>query len=159
MAVVEVFIQSNTSREKPSVSALLPREKTYNVAAITEKNLSISGTMPTQVASVSGGFLRSRKSYYVVQDQDTLASTFEVENKQNNRVGVWWIFRPVLGQVLVRPGPRLTFVQVAVPRASDPNNSLGNHKNQQHLLAEVRQKDRSNWTSDSWLLLRRLRGT
>jgi len=94
VAVVEAYIQSNNESGKPSVIALLPREKTYNVAAITEKNLT-TGSITTQIVSASGGFLRSRKSYYVVQDQDTLASTFTIPGNRN-RVGVWWIFRPVL---------------------------------------------------------------
>ncbi len=39
--------------------------------------------------------------------------------------GVWWIFRPVLGKELVRPGPRLVFVQVSLPSGDDPNESFG----------------------------------
>ena len=88
VAVVEIRVerkkQSAADRDAPSVTALLPREKTYNVAAISEKNLTAGGSLTTQAASVSGGFLRSRKSFYVVQDQDTVASTFNYDPDDKN---------------------------------------------------------------------------
>jgi hypothetical protein len=116
VAIVEVEVQKGTDigdGEKPAITALLPREKTYNVASITESNASIGGGMVTQVIGFGGSFLRSRRTYYVVQDQDTLALTFPPET--SDRSGVLWQFRPVLGRELVRSGDKQTFVQLAFP--------------------------------------------
>lgn len=103
--------------EPPAVTALLPREKTYNVASITEKNLSLSGGVVTQVVGVSGSFLRGNRTYYLVKDQDTLALTFRPDGEPGARqkVGFLWQFRPVLGQEYVRSGLKQTFVQIAFP--------------------------------------------
>jgi hypothetical protein len=103
--------------EPPSVTALLPREKTYNVASITEKNVSIGGGVVTQVVGVSGSWLHGSRTYYLVKDQDTLALTFQPDGEPSakRKVGFLWQFRPVLGQEYVRSGMKQTFVQVAFP--------------------------------------------
>ena len=132
IAVVEVEIEkvpcsegkltceSSLSNDPPAVVALLPREKTYNVGSITDSSLSIGAGVVTQVVGVSGSFLRGRKTYYLVQDQDTVALTFQP--KDPNRVGFLWEFRPVLGAKLLREGLKQTFVQIALPASwsADP---------------------------------------
>jgi hypothetical protein len=92
---------------------LLPREKTYNVASITDNSVSIGAGVVTQVIGISGSFLHARKTYYLVQDQDTVALTFRPNDA--NRVGFLWEFRPVLGAKLLHEGLKQTFVQIAVP--------------------------------------------
>lgn len=121
VAVVEVEAlnpkksEGNTidSGEPPAVTAILPREKTYNVAAITDNMTSIGGGLVSQV--ISGGFslLRGRKTYYIVQDQDTLATMHESPDPKTTLFS--WEFRPVLGRHYVRPGLKQTFVQLANP--------------------------------------------
>jgi hypothetical protein len=79
VAVVEVEVSNppqgtRFSDEAPAVTALLPREKTYNVAAISDRMTSIGGGFVTQVINGGATFLRGRKSYYIVQDQDTVAT-------------------------------------------------------------------------------------
>jgi hypothetical protein len=125
IAVVEVELerpldvdpnQKNTltfSEEAPAITALLPREKTYNVASITDHMVSIGGGVATQV--ISGGFswLRGRKTYYLVQDQDTVALTIHDDDPKKRTFA--WQFRPVLGQPYVQTGLKQTFVQVASP--------------------------------------------
>ena len=126
VAVVEVEIEkepcsdpkhcddlSLDKKDPPSIVALLPREKTYNVASITDNSAAISAGVVTQVAAISGSFLHARKTYYVVQDQDTLALTFQP--KDSRRVGFLWQFRPVLGAKYVKAGLKQTFVQLSFP--------------------------------------------
>jgi hypothetical protein len=131
VAIVEVKIKRERHKseeakredEPPAITALLPREKTYNVAAITDRSTSIGGGVVTQVLGVSGSWLRGRKTYYLVQDQDTLALTFRPEhNELNEWTGFLWQFRPVLGQRYVRAGLKQTFVQVAFTKLSDTSN-------------------------------------
>jgi hypothetical protein len=119
VAVVEVDVKKNQDvgdGEPPVVTALLPREKTYNVAAIKDSSHSLGGGVATQLLSVSASFLWGRRTYYVVQDQDTLALSYPA--LENDRVRFQWQFRPVLGQEYVRSGMKQTFVQLAFPGAA-----------------------------------------
>ena len=122
VAVVEVEVETIQGQtfndDPPAITALLPREKTYNVAAIKDHSGSIGAGIVTQVAGVSGSFLFGRKTYYVVQDQDTLALAFKPETPEAQgvkRVGFLWQFRPVLGEDYAKAGLKQTFVQIAFP--------------------------------------------
>jgi hypothetical protein len=123
VAVVEVEAAPDEKKklsttEQVAVTALLPREKTYNVASITDKNASIGGGVATGVmlgGSIAWGF--SHKTYYLVQDQDTVALTRPPS--QPDGAAFLWQFRPVLGQHYVRAGLKQTFVQLAFPVPSD----------------------------------------
>lgn len=128
VAVVEVEVETIPKKtlndDPPAITALLPREKTYNVAAIKDHSGSIGAGVVTQVAGISGSFLFGRRTYYVVRDQDTVALTFEPEKpaeKGGKRIGFLWEFRPVLGEEFPKAGLKQTFVQLAFPSsASEP---------------------------------------
>lgn len=117
VAVVEVEIEkadiSLAPEEPPAILALLPRDKTYNVASITDKSISIGAGVVTGVSSVAGSFGHGTKTFYVVQDQDTVALTYQPE--VHDRIGFLWQFRPVLGANYVKAGLKQTFVQIAFP--------------------------------------------
>ncbi|MCA1627966.1 MAG: hypothetical protein LC742_08370 [Acidobacteria bacterium] len=99
--------------DRPAVTAILPREKTYNVAAITDNMTSIGGGFVSQVINGGFSYLRGRKTYYIVQDQDTLATMHESRDPEVTLFS--WQFRPVLGRHYVRAGLKQTFVQLANP--------------------------------------------
>ena len=114
VAVVEVEVERGKgalSSELPAITSLLPLEKTYNVASITDRSVSIGGGVATQILGVSGSWLRGHKTYYVVRDQDTVALNFQPEKA--DRIGFMWQFRPVLGQEYVKSGLKQTFAQLA----------------------------------------------
>lgn len=122
VAVVEMEVESTQDEsynkaEPPAVTSLLPREKTYNVASITDRSVSVGGGAVTQVMGGSFSFLHGHKTYFLVQDQDTLALQFPPS--QTNRAGFLWQFRPVLGQRFPRNGMRQTFVQLTFPIPND----------------------------------------
>ncbi|MBV9923445.1 MAG: hypothetical protein JOZ96_00285 [Acidobacteria bacterium] len=120
VAVVEVEVEKDRealTNDPPAVTALLPREKTYNVAEITDKSSSIGGGVATQLIGVSASFLHGRRTYYLVQDQDTIAATFTPEAA--TRTGFRWQFRPVLGRRYVRSGLKQTFVQLGFDVPAD----------------------------------------
>jgi hypothetical protein len=125
IAVVEVEVvnadRNFEPKDKPAVTALLPREKTYNVAALTDNMTSIGGGLVTQVINGGFSFLKGRKSYYIVQDQDTLASLIAPDPASPNATAFSWQFRPVLGQSFVRPGMKQTFVQLSAPLEAAAN--------------------------------------
>jgi len=124
--------------EAPSLMTVLPREKTYNVASITNKSVSLGASgIIAGVISVGANFLWGHQTYYVVEDQDTVAIqrpprgdvcelsyAYDQEKKQWNRVAgskskavtFAWQFRPVLGQKVVRQGLRQTFAQISFPQ-------------------------------------------
>lgn len=120
VAVVEVEVEragQALSTEPPSVTALLPREKTYNVAEITDRSTSIGGGVATQILGFSGSWVRGHKTYYLAQDQDTLAMSLHTDSR--DKVGFMWEFRPVLGRRYVKGGLRQTFVQLGFPAPAD----------------------------------------
>ncbi len=119
VAVVEVEVEKIADLgdgEPPVITALLPREKTYNVASIKESSISVGAGAVTQVFGIAGSFLHGSKSYYLVQDQDTLALPVAIDKEERLKKTVFlWQFRPVLGQRYVSAAMKQTFVQVAFP--------------------------------------------
>jgi hypothetical protein len=64
VAVVEVEIESmpqTLSNEAPSVTALLPRDKTYNVAAMTDRTTSIGAGAVIGMVGLAGSFAHGSK--------------------------------------------------------------------------------------------------
>ncbi|HEY5883835.1 MAG TPA: hypothetical protein VIT88_04070 [Pyrinomonadaceae bacterium] len=122
VAILEVEAASPStaaSDEPPAVTAILPREKTYNVANISDKMMSFGGGVVTQVINGGFSYLRGRKNYFIVQDQDTLAMMRESSDANNKTTVFSWQFRPVLGQRVVTAGLKQTFVQLASPIEAD----------------------------------------
>jgi len=132
VAVVEVFAETSRTNdasvggEPPSITALLPQEKTYNVASISDKSLSLGTGIASGLAGVSGTFLWGHKQYFIVKDQDTLGVQFEPSEAEKallagkgvdtQRLRAFsWQFRPVLGRQFVEAGSRQVFVQLAFP--------------------------------------------
>ncbi|HET6842918.1 MAG TPA: IPT/TIG domain-containing protein [Candidatus Angelobacter sp.] len=109
--ILEVSAADPQAHEAPIVTAILPRDKTYNVASITDKSVSIGGAVATQVINLGVSALWGHKSYFVVQDQDTVALQFPASDSVVTRFG--WQIRPVLGQKVVTTGMRNCFVQLA----------------------------------------------
>jgi hypothetical protein len=118
VAVVEVEVAPpavrRLSAEAPAITALLPKEKTFNVAAITNNQASVGAGFVTAIAGGSFSFLHGRSTYYVVQDQDTIALQIP-SSIPGVTTAFAWQFKPVLGQPYVQTGMRQTFVQLAVP--------------------------------------------
>lgn len=122
VAVVEVEVETAPESltdpnlpEPPAILALLPREKTYNVAAIKDRMTSIGGGAVIGIVGVAGSWVSGRKSYFLVQDQDTVAIQRSAPSDKPNSVAFAWEFRPVLGQPYVRGGLKQTFVQLSLP--------------------------------------------
>lgn len=125
IAVVEVEVKTSPLNfsdpnlpEPPSITALLPQEKTYNVAAMTDHMNSIGGGVLIGSVGVSASYLAGHKTLYLVQDQDTIAMQ-RPPSDDKNATSFLWEFRPVLGQHYVRGGMKQTFVQLALPIRSN----------------------------------------
>ena len=111
-----------------SLVTLLPRERTYDVAGLSEHSLSASaGAVLGGVVSVGGGFLRKKQKYYMMQEQETVAFQNERASCPDaSQVGTsfTWAIRPVLGNTQVRPGMQDGFVQFAMKNAPQGKSSI-----------------------------------
>jgi hypothetical protein len=136
VAIVEVLVETSPTNdaspkgEPPAITALLPQEKTYNVASISDKSVSIGAGIATATAGVAANFIWGHKQYFIVKDQDTLAQQFEPTDSElalisnqypqqpidKKRLRAFaWQFRPVLGRPFVQAGVRQVFVQLSFP--------------------------------------------
>jgi len=98
----------------PAITAILPQDKTYNVASISSKSVSIGGGVVTGVLTAGVNFAWQKQTYYIVEDQDTVALQFPPPGDANS-IHFGWQLRPVLGRRTVSSGMRTLFVQLALP--------------------------------------------
>ncbi|MBI4908913.1 MAG: hypothetical protein HY820_35160 [Acidobacteria bacterium] len=105
--------------------ALMPREKTYNVATISEKAISIGAAAVVGVANIGGTGYWGRKEVYLVKDTDTVAR--DLSDKMDGVAKFGWQFRPVLGRKTVQGGLRQVFVVLSLP-VTDTDDSTWNGK-------------------------------
>lgn len=120
-AAVEVEVRVTVNRPcapagSPGIKMVLPREKSYNVAQIRSSTASIGAGLISGVFNLGGNWIRGQSKYFLVRDQDTVA--FEGRATNPDEIVFGWRFRPVLGQRIVQPGPRLVFAQLTFPIAS-----------------------------------------
>ncbi|HEU0121838.1 MAG TPA: hypothetical protein VFQ91_15015 [Bryobacteraceae bacterium] len=104
----------------PAITALLPKDKTYNVASITDRNLSLSGGAVLGVVGAGAAYTRSRKTWFVVAAQDTVALNLgQTADNEPPTIRFAWQLRPVLRQKFLRAGTRELMVQLAPPTFAD----------------------------------------
>ena len=105
--------------DAPSLMTVLPREKTYNVAGLVSKSLSLgAGAVISGIINVGGGFLWGHETYNIVRDQDTVAIQRPPRDelcKPSKALTFAWQFRPVLGQKSLQDGLRQTYAQISFP--------------------------------------------
>lgn len=121
-AVVTIAAPEDDQRDlgAPRLVTLLPKEKTYNVAAVTNRARAFSLGAIVQVVNAGVAFNNSRETLYVVKDTDTVALEKPVSGAAGrNSVSFAWQFRPVLGNRVVEPGTRQVFAVLALPTTLD----------------------------------------
>lgn len=123
VAEAEITVTSAGASEAPSIVMQLPKEKTYNVAAITKDSKAFSLGAVVKVINVGFAGSKTRESLYVVKDTDTVSleriTPDEVSSSIPNSVTFGWQFRPVLGQKAVTPGKRQVYALLALPDDGD----------------------------------------
>lgn len=137
VAEVRVSICPSSSAEPASIVTLLPQERSYNVASLVDKSFlgSISAVVGGLV-NVGGGFLWGHKTYYLVEQQETVAALLSggkcpatgEQQAAPEQVTFSWQIRPVLGKDFVRPGNSTDFAQVSVPyfiNNGSPSQQMG----------------------------------
>jgi len=117
-AIVTVSIPSDdeSGRDAPRLVTLLPKEKTYNVAEVTNRSRAFSLGGIVQVVNVGAALNQSRETLYVVKDTDTVALEKTPSGAAARTATTFsWQFRPVLGKRVVSPGTRQVFAVLALP--------------------------------------------
>jgi hypothetical protein len=130
VAEVEVSVCSPAATlDPPSVVALLPQAKTYNVANIVNKSTQLGAGAVAGIVNFGASFLHGHQTYYLVRDQDTLAvqRSSQITCPQPGGKGATfaWQFKPVLGERVVRDGLRQTLVQLSFTSDSDDGQPSG----------------------------------
>ena len=106
-----------------SIGTLLPQEHTYNVAGLVDNSFSASvGGVLGGVLSVGGGFLHRRQTYFLVQQQETVAFQTTTNQCSAGSTGpsFTWQISPVLGSKQVRAGMQTNFVQFTLDDLASP---------------------------------------
>lgn len=105
--------------EAPSLVALLPLSKTYNVATVTKNATSLSLGAVVKVFNIGVAAGKKSETFYLVKDTDTVAferlSAHNSSAVNSGALTFGWQFRPVLGRKAVEPGPRQVFAAMALP--------------------------------------------
>jgi hypothetical protein len=125
-AVAEVIVTITPTaggmfHDVPAITAILPEDKTYNVATITGKSYNVGGGVVTGVMTAGVNFLWQKQTYYIVQAQDTVAVQLPPNPANSGAIQFGWQLRPVLGSRTVSSGMRTLFVQLAFPPPVDAN--------------------------------------
>ncbi|HXR37730.1 MAG TPA: hypothetical protein VN776_01480 [Terracidiphilus sp.] len=110
--------------ERPSITAILPQDKTYNVATVTSKSVNLGGGAVTGVLTAGVNFMWQKQTYYIVQAQDTVALQLPPDPSAPDAVSFGWQLRPVLGAKTVSSGMRTLFVQLAFPPSADATGAV-----------------------------------
>ncbi len=113
-AFVEVSILGGRS-QPVSLVAVMPQEKTYNSATLSNRSTAFGGSAVAQVFSVGYNERRQSQLFYLFRDNDTIAFQRMGGTPAETRFG--WAFRPVLGRRSVSPGLRQMFAVIALPNA------------------------------------------
>jgi hypothetical protein len=114
VAEIDLRVASVVDCAPPAITAILPQDKTYNVASISSKSASIGGGVVTGVLTAGVNFAWQKQTYYIVQDQDTVALQYP-SSSTSHSIQFGWQLRPVLGRTAVTSGMRTLFVQLALP--------------------------------------------
>ncbi|MFN3648971.1 MAG: hypothetical protein ACK47B_05260 [Armatimonadota bacterium] len=108
-------ISERTLHDDWSLVSLLPKEKTYNVAALRRDATSIGFGVVTNVISLGGQGGRARETLYLVKDTDTVALERSTPSGKGEPLKFAWQFRPTLGRSAVEPGIRQVYVVLSIP--------------------------------------------
>jgi hypothetical protein len=142
-AVAEIMVTVNSAKnsdgtpasEPPGIMTILPRERTYNEATITDRSSGFGLAAVTQVFSVGVAGSHRSQTYRILQDYDTVAfvssqtgcagtatATATATDPCSTTFG--WQFRPTLGRKKIVPGLRQVFVQLSFPAGTSIENSV-----------------------------------
>jgi hypothetical protein len=122
VAEVEITIATQQPAQPagmaPSIVTVLPQENNYNVATVTKDAKQFGFGVAVQPINLGVSAQTQKETLFLVQDLDTVS--FERRQPWNasapaGSVTFGWQFRPVLGQKVVKAGPRQVFAVLALP--------------------------------------------
>ncbi len=154
VAEADITISDTSGRGRPEVDMMLPQDKTYNVAKVTnDSNAFNLGAFTAPLGAALGGN-SGHSSSFIVYDVDTVA--LQRPSPDSKSVTFGWQFRPVLGEKTVQPGTRQVYVLVSLPVDSNtqytPNISVQTYWRKYDTKAKVVENDRIDSSGGPQLL-------
>jgi hypothetical protein len=147
VAIVEITLRpakpDTTSRM--SLVSMMPQEKTYNSAALSQKSTAFGGSAVASIIAVGYSERRRGQNFYLFRDNDTTAFE-EMTNPGGNELRFGWQFRPVLGRKSVSPGLRQMFAVISVPQ-NDKAGVVASYQMLASVRTYWRHYDRKNLTT------------
>jgi hypothetical protein len=135
-AVVEIRVLPVGSSDPVSLVAMMPQEKTYNVASLTTRVNQFGASAIVKVVQVGYSERHRGQTFFLVKDTDTYA--FERDEKPEKgkpkELVFGWIFRPVLDRTAVDAGTRQVFAVIAPP----VDDSIGSGPKAENVSIAVR---------------------
>ncbi|MCW3098562.1 MAG: hypothetical protein JWL77_4180 [Chthonomonadaceae bacterium] len=116
-----------SENEPPTIVAMLPMSKTYNVATVTNKSSAFGLGAVASIFNVGFGNSQSNQTLYLVRDTDTVALELPALSNDVKTLRFAWQFRPVLGRAAVEPGMRQVFAAMSLP-SLDTSDYVANVK-------------------------------
>jgi hypothetical protein len=121
VAVVEITLISD--KEPLSLVSLMPQEKTYNSAALSNKSNAFGGAAAVSAFQIGFSARKRSQIFYLYRDTDTLS--YERMTSDPKKIVFGWMFRPVLGRRSISPGLRQLFAIMALPNVDCINPGSG----------------------------------
>ena len=114
-AYVRIEVSHNGQRP-PSIVSIMPQEKIFNVATVSEKAANFGFALPLSVIGLGASLGAGSQALYVYRDADTIGRLDPPGTTNDNvpTTAFGWTFRPVLGRKFVEPGNRKVFVTLAL---------------------------------------------
>lgn len=120
-AVVEIAVRHRDSgKNRPSLVAVMPQEKTYNAAALSKKSNAFGGAALTSIVTLGYTEKRTGETFYLYHDADTVAFEGARDPEAHGSLSFGWQFRPVLDRPGVEAGLRQMFVVLALDEKDPP---------------------------------------
>jgi hypothetical protein len=118
--------QQNAGHDKNSdppkdlfVTALMPQERSYNVARVVSNQQSASFGAVFSIINLGFATGKASDKAFISKDYDTVAMNFFGNESLEGPVKFGWQFRPVFDQQAVEPGRRQLFVGLSLPPFSE----------------------------------------
>jgi len=143
VAVVEITLTSKDGKPLSLVS-LMPQEKTYNSAALSNKSNAFGGAAAVSAFQIGYSARKRSQIFYLYRDTDTLS--YERMTGDPRKIVFGWMFRPVLGRHSVSPGLRQMFAIMALPNVDCLKvESTGQDKDGNICKADLSSTVRTYW--------------
>ncbi len=102
---------------RPSIVAMIPQQRTYNVASFANRTSGFSLSTVFQFVGLGAANQNTNATQYIARDSDTVALEHDPDPDAKDDLCFGWQFRPVLNKVTAETTDRQVFAAVSLPAA------------------------------------------